>query len=1227
MSAVNPESDQDHGTPDEPLRARLYQQLAGPHASLRQVTVAITAHLLTVGVRAQTTNKRRVGHSTDPMPLLRQLPAPPPPGPHLTLTQVTGPCAAVTTLRGQGQRSRKEASLRAQQPLSLAPLGALSARGLLDTALPDNERPLGNTLDSVEGQGRVGPKPDLGAQATDQGLTGTRGDQHQGFPGVRAEARHVGHLQTPALQTLLVNLGDGETARGGRQPPEEPALASASETRLPAPSHTAAQALDPHTGGPQTQFGTAIAILLGSIGWPDSGPGRLTDSYPRAKGCQTTVQQNGALQAPNTWCRQAHRPDSSPPNSRQGGQAQRCRHQMDSPCRPHSHHRDGSHPQEEAQIQDAGRHPSPGRAGLTACSVQGLGPRAARRACRGVGATSSQRCPRPSAPASVARSRTHFLHRQGPPPRTQVGTKRGKRSRMAGVRRSRPWAPELDDADTARPRAALLEKHPLEGEKQPPGTGQGPFFYIGGTNGAAISYCKSKGWQRIQDSRREDYKLKWCEVKCRDTYCSFREGEQLLYQLPNSQLLTTKIGLLSALREHARVLSKTSKLAPCAQANVLKMEDFFPETYRLDIRDEREAFFTLFDGERPLDARPALGRPVQGWTKVGARLGRGQGPGEAEVGRGQGVEGDGRGEAGSLARVALSAETRMWICKPTASNQGKGIFLLRNQEEVAALRAKTQSIEDDPIYRKMPFRAPQARVVQRYIQNPLLLDGKKFDVRSYLLIACTMPYMVFFGHGYARLTLGLYDPHSSDLGGHLTNQFMQKKSPLYLLLKDDTVWSMEHLNRYINDKFRKAKRLPRDWVLTTFTKRMQQIMAHCFLSVKSKLKCKLGYFDLMGCDFLIDENFKVWLLEMNSNPALHTNCEVLKEVIPGVVTETLAGLTPNSSPDLALETFQKRLRGQKMLPLLSQRRFVLLHNGEADLWPRPGGSRSVPRPPSPPPPAASLGLRAAGRPGARRPAPRRGPSGAPGRPSSAQRCPRPPTPGPDGAQGGDPEAPGGGEPAREPSPGSLSSFLGLRSTSALSSPPPAAPGLYSRQSPAEARRTQAVGDRHMVVAGQRPEGSAEPAGPCGCNGHSTARGRRALTAEPPASPLEPRRDCSPAGQGGVYGGDPILREQLSLPPPSSLGPDTTQGRPPSLQPPLEALTLAATGASLSAWQSGFCPGQRAHGAQRTQRTPLKPLFPGTRLQKEGSGTAMARITVSGKHLRPKASCEDVCLST
>lgn len=111
-------------------------------------------------------------------------------------------------------------------------------------------------------------------------------------------------------------------------------------------------------------------------------------------------------------------------------------------------------------------------------------------------------------------------------------------------------------------------------------------------------------------------------------------------------------------------------------------------------------------GRTLVEAKACRGGAVAGSGQGGA----GRGGAGAKAGRGR----DGRGEAGSLARVALSAETQMWICKPTASNQGKGIFLLRNQEEVAALQAKTQSIEDDPIYRKMPFRAPQARVVQRF---------------------------------------------------------------------------------------------------------------------------------------------------------------------------------------------------------------------------------------------------------------------------------------------------------------------------------------------------------------------------------------------------------------------------------------------------------------------------------------------------------------------------------
>ncbi|GAA6107251.1 protein polyglycylase TTLL10 isoform X1 [Tachysurus ichikawai] len=393
----------------------------------------------------------------------------------------------------------------------------------------------------------------------------------------------------------------------------------------------------------------------------------------------------------------------------------------------------------------------------------------------------------------------------------------------------------------------------------------GPFFYFGGGNGESIvvPYCESNGWQRIYDKSRLDYGMKWCEVKSTLTYYHFRAGEQLVYQIPNNRILTTKIGLLNSLREYDRVISKINHGKGQRR---LEMGEFIPDTFRMDVKVEREAFFSQQDG-------------------------------------------------------FCDDKSNIWICKPTGLNQGRGIFLLHTSEDIAAFRARMQMLAESKTNKEIALSMSQAMIAQRYIQNPLLLKGKKFDVRSYLLIACTSPYMVFFRHGYVRLTCDLYDPKSNNLTAHLTNQYMQKRNPLYSILKEETVWSMERFNSYINDKFTVPKSLQRDWVLNVFTKRMQQIMTHCFLAVKSKLECKLGYFDLIGCDFLIDEDFKVWLLEMNCNPALHTNCEVLKDVVPKTVTETL---------DLTLEIFNKCCSGLKLLPLSSQKDFVLLHCGDTE---------------------------------------------------------------------------------------------------------------------------------------------------------------------------------------------------------------------------------------------------------------------------------------------------------
>lgn len=49
---------------------------------------------------------------------------------------------------------------------------------------------------------------------------------------------------------------------------------------------------------------------------------------------------------------------------------------------------------------------------------------------------------------------------------------------------------------------------------------------------------------------------------------------------------------------------------------------------------------------------------------------------------------------------------------------------------------------------------------------------------------------------------------------------------------------------------------------------MKTIIRQVVRASKSKLERVAGQFGLFGCDFLLDENFRVWLLEVNDNPGV-----------------------------------------------------------------------------------------------------------------------------------------------------------------------------------------------------------------------------------------------------------------------------------------------------------------------------------------------------------------------
>lgn len=59
---------------------------------------------------------------------------------------------------------------------------------------------------------------------------------------------------------------------------------------------------------------------------------------------------------------------------------------------------------------------------------------------------------------------------------------------------------------------------------------------------------------------------------------------------------------------------------------------------------------------------------------------------------------------------------------------------------------------------------------------------------------------------------------------------------------------------------------------------MKNLIIDSYLSTKSKLNPNLrkNCFELFGYDFLIDEDFRIWLIEVNTNPYLGVPNDYIK---------------------------------------------------------------------------------------------------------------------------------------------------------------------------------------------------------------------------------------------------------------------------------------------------------------------------------------------------------------
>ena len=95
--------------------------------------------------------------------------------------------------------------------------------------------------------------------------------------------------------------------------------------------------------------------------------------------------------------------------------------------------------------------------------------------------------------------------------------------------------------------------------------------------------------------------------------------------------------------------------------------------------------------------------------------------------------------------------------------------------------------------------------------------------------------------------------------------------------------------------------------------RIKDIVIDCFLAAASDLNPtkREHCFELMGFDFLIDEDFRVWLIEVNTNPYFGVVNSAMPNFIDNLVDDTF-----KLTLDVSIKSSAERLRQENLYELL-----------------------------------------------------------------------------------------------------------------------------------------------------------------------------------------------------------------------------------------------------------------------------------------------------------------------
>ncbi|KAI6177078.1 hypothetical protein M3Y97_00868200 [Aphelenchoides bicaudatus] len=204
----------------------------------------------------------------------------------------------------------------------------------------------------------------------------------------------------------------------------------------------------------------------------------------------------------------------------------------------------------------------------------------------------------------------------------------------------------------------------------------------------------------------------------------------------------------------------------------------------------------------------------------------------------------------------LASTKKHVIIKPPASARGRGITIINKMDDIPT---------------------EEQVIAQHYVENPLLINGSKFDLRIYVYVSNLNPLLVYiYETGLVRFASLPYDSNNyNNQFMHLTNFSINKLAKKNGVTDVDisrlkwplsTFWEfVREQGRDPTDLWKKIKDVAVKAVISTASAMLKQQATVCPFSFLNR--------EVFGMDILIDDDFKPWILEMNISPSMQTVTE------------------------------------------------------------------------------------------------------------------------------------------------------------------------------------------------------------------------------------------------------------------------------------------------------------------------------------------------------------------